>query len=108
MMTDPEQPGLLVGFAIELDPLMRGIVAGEELEHVRDLVQKVMWHCQQAPHFERLWGAGWLYAIWGELDDIADRWPIDCGSSTEAIALREFKRAARRLAADPAKRIRDH
>lgn len=57
-------------------------------------VEKVMWHCQQAPYFEHLWGAGWLYAIWGALDDFADRWPIDYRSSTEAIALREFKRAA--------------
>jgi hypothetical protein len=41
-----------------------------------------------------VWGAGGLY-IWADIDDILDRWPIDYGPATRAIALREFKRAAK-------------
>lgn len=94
MMNDSEQLNLLAGFAGELDPLMRLILASEALTQAQDLVQEVMRRCLQAPYFEHLWGAGMLYAIWGELDDVTDGWPVSYGSNTEAGALREFKRAA--------------
>jgi hypothetical protein len=83
---------LLVGLAAELDPLMRGIVASDDVRKAGGFVDGVKWHCMESP----LADAGDLYVIWAEIDDILDGYPVDYGPEDNAIyAMREFKRAAR-------------
>jgi hypothetical protein len=94
-MTESEQTDLLTELAAEIDPLVQRILTAEDLPQVRDLVQEVRYHCLQPPYFEHMWGAGEVYVIWGELDDILDRWPVDHGTDTETIAIREFRSAAK-------------
>ncbi|GIF98797.1 hypothetical protein Cci01nite_38910 [Catellatospora citrea] len=93
-VTDSEQVDLLTRFAADVDPLARRVLAAERLPQVCELVREMMGHCLQAPYLEHMWGAGELYAIWGELDDILDGRPVDHGPDTEAVADRELRRAA--------------
>ncbi|MBG0831622.1 hypothetical protein HS041_28225 [Planomonospora sp. ID67723] len=92
---DPDPVDLeLSRFMAELDPLMRGVLASEDVAQARNFVHEVKWHCTESPYGGHLWGAGGVYCIWAEIDDILDGWPLDYGSDTDALALREFKRAA--------------
>ncbi|MDP9848124.1 hypothetical protein [Streptosporangium lutulentum] len=95
-MTDPQHVGLdlLAELAAELDPFMRGILASDDVGQAGDFVYDVMHHCMESPHSEDLWPAGSIYCIWMDIDDIVDGWPVDYGTDSETLALREFKRAA--------------
>ncbi|MFG2071255.1 hypothetical protein [Nonomuraea maritima] len=95
-MTDPEHVDvvLLAGLVAELDPLMRGILASDDVRQAGDVVYEVTYHCLESPYGEDLWPSGSIYCIWMEIDDILDGWPVDYGPDREALAMREWKRAA--------------
>lgn len=87
------------GLAELLDPYMRGLLDGGEDPH--EVVAALMWTMTESPHWEHLWGVGWLYRIWGDLADIIDGYPVHFGPDSEAIAIREFRHAAQNWLAMP-------
>ncbi|MET8311868.1 hypothetical protein [Micromonospora sp. NPDC005173] len=91
-MTDVPADDMVEGLAERLSPYMRRILDGGEDPH--DAVGELMWTLTERPHFEHLWGVGWLYRIWGDLSDVVDAYPAGYGPDSEAIAIREFRHAA--------------
>jgi hypothetical protein len=78
--------------ARRLDPYMQRILDGRD--DLIDAVAELLGILTEPPYFEHLVGVGWLYRVWGNLSDILDRYPVDYGPDTEAIAAQAFKRAA--------------
>ncbi|GAA1023697.1 hypothetical protein Aple_090280 [Acrocarpospora pleiomorpha] len=95
-MTDLEHVDLdlLAGLTAELDPLMYGILASDDVKQAGDFVDDVTRHCMKSPYLEHLSSASSIYCIWMDIDDILDGWPVEYGPDSKVLALREFKRAA--------------
>jgi hypothetical protein len=72
---------------------MRRILEPVEDPHV--VVAELMATLTSPPLFTDIDGVGALCLLWGDLSDIVDGFPVNYGPECEAIAEREFSRAAR-------------
>lgn len=93
-MTGTDQPELttLPALAAALDPFMRSILACDEVVQMAELASEVSWRFRDTS----VDGAGYLYVVWMEIDDILDGYPASYGAEeNERLALREWRLAAR-------------
>jgi hypothetical protein len=92
-VVDVPDEGSVGWLAERLSPYMRRILESGEDPH--DVVGELMWTLTSPPLFTDVDGVGALCVMWGELTDIVDAFPVNYGPECEAVAEREFRRAAR-------------